>query len=70
MPLSFIRDRQRAGIDAAKAKGVYKGRPVTFDRTRIVSLRKEGTRAPRSPRLSDASEETSKGAQGRRVELS
>jgi DNA invertase Pin-like site-specific DNA recombinase len=42
MELGFIRDRQRAGIDAAKAKGVYKGRPVTFDRTRIVSLRREG----------------------------
>jgi DNA invertase Pin-like site-specific DNA recombinase len=43
--LGFIRDRQRAGIDAAKAKGIYKGRPVTFDRARIVSLRKEGMRA-------------------------
>ena len=42
MELGFIRDRQRAGIDAAKAKGVYKGRPITFDRARIVSLRKEG----------------------------
>jgi DNA invertase Pin-like site-specific DNA recombinase len=42
MELGFIRDRQRAGIDAAKAKGVYKGRPVTFDRARIVSLSKEG----------------------------
>ena len=42
MELGFIRDRQRAGIDAAKAKGVYKGRPVTFDRARIVALRKEG----------------------------
>ncbi len=42
MELRFIRDRQRAGIDAAKAKGIYKGRPVTFDRPRIVSLRKEG----------------------------
>jgi DNA invertase Pin-like site-specific DNA recombinase len=42
MELGFIRDRQRAGIDAAKAKGVYKGRPVTFDRARIVSLRKQG----------------------------
>jgi DNA invertase Pin-like site-specific DNA recombinase len=42
MELGFIRDRQRAGIDAAKAKGAYKGRPVTFDRARIVSLRKEG----------------------------
>jgi DNA invertase Pin-like site-specific DNA recombinase len=39
MELGFIRDRQRAGIDAAKAKGIYKGRPVTFDRARIVSLR-------------------------------
>ena len=42
MELGYIRDRQRAGIDAAKAKGVYKGRPVTFDRARIVSLRKGG----------------------------
>jgi DNA invertase Pin-like site-specific DNA recombinase len=31
MELGFIRDRRRAGIDAAKAKGIYKGRPVTFD---------------------------------------
>jgi DNA invertase Pin-like site-specific DNA recombinase len=38
----FIKERQRAGIDAAKAKGIYKGRSVTFDRARIVSLRKEG----------------------------
>jgi DNA invertase Pin-like site-specific DNA recombinase len=42
MELGFIRDRQRAGIQAAKAKGVYKGRPTTFDRARIVALRKEG----------------------------
>ena len=42
MQLGFIRDRQRAGIDAAKPKGVYKGRPATFDRARIVALRKEG----------------------------
>jgi DNA invertase Pin-like site-specific DNA recombinase len=45
MELGFIRDRQRAGIEAAKAKGVYKGRPATFDRARIVALRKEGMRA-------------------------
>ena len=32
MELGFIRDRQRAGIDAAKLKGIYKGRPATFDR--------------------------------------
>jgi DNA invertase Pin-like site-specific DNA recombinase len=42
MELGFIRDRQRAGIDAAKANGIYRGRPATFDRARIVSLRKEG----------------------------
>jgi DNA invertase Pin-like site-specific DNA recombinase len=40
MEFGFIRDRQRAGIDAAKAKGIYKGRPATFDRARIVALRK------------------------------
>jgi DNA invertase Pin-like site-specific DNA recombinase len=42
MEFGFIRDRQRAGINAAKAKGIYKGRPATFDRARIVALRKEG----------------------------
>jgi DNA invertase Pin-like site-specific DNA recombinase len=42
MELGFIRERQRAGIEAAKAKGVYKGRPVTFDHRRIVELRKAG----------------------------
>jgi DNA invertase Pin-like site-specific DNA recombinase len=45
MELGFIRDRQRAGIDAAKAKGIYKGRPATSDRARIVALRKEGMSA-------------------------
>ena len=42
MELGFIRDRQRAGIEAAKAKRIYKGRPATFDRPRIVALREEG----------------------------
>ena len=42
MELGFIKDRQRAGIEAAKAKGVYKGRPVTFDHAKIVALRREG----------------------------
>jgi DNA invertase Pin-like site-specific DNA recombinase len=42
MELGFIRDRQRAGIEAAKANGVYKGRPVTFDHERIIALRKQG----------------------------
>jgi DNA invertase Pin-like site-specific DNA recombinase len=30
MELGFIRDCQRAGIDAAKAKGIYKGPPGHF----------------------------------------
>ena len=42
MELGFIRDRQRAGIDAAKAKGDLQGSPCHFDRARIVALRKEG----------------------------
>ena len=42
MEIGFIRDRQRAGIEAAKAKGVYKGRPVTFDHEHILAMRREG----------------------------
>ena len=42
MELSFLKERQRAGIEAAKAKGVYKGRPPTFDHAKIVALRKQG----------------------------
>jgi DNA invertase Pin-like site-specific DNA recombinase len=50
MELSFIRDRQRAGIEAAKAKGVYKGRPPTFDHAKIVALRKDGLGATKIAR--------------------
>jgi DNA invertase Pin-like site-specific DNA recombinase len=57
MELGFIRDRQRAGIDAAKAKGIHKGRPVTFDRARASCRRARKEWAPpRLPRLSDANE--------------
>ena len=42
MELSFLKERQRAGIEAARAKGVYKGRPPTFDHAKIVALRKQG----------------------------
>jgi DNA invertase Pin-like site-specific DNA recombinase len=42
MELGFIKERQRAGIEAAKARDVYKGRPVKFDRARILELRKQG----------------------------
>ena len=57
--LSFIKDRQRAGIEAAKARGVYKGRPVTFDHAKIVALRKEGLGATEMPGLWVASGGTS-----------
>jgi DNA invertase Pin-like site-specific DNA recombinase len=42
MQLGFIRERQRVGIEAAKAKGVYKGRPVTLDHTRVRAMRADG----------------------------
>lgn len=42
MELGFIRDRQRVGIEAAKARGIYKGRPVSLDHKRIAALRKQG----------------------------
>lgn len=42
MELKFIRDRQRAGIDAAKDKGVYKGRQKRADDDAIRRLASEG----------------------------
>ena len=42
MELGFIKERQRAGIEAAKAKGVYKGRPVTLDHARVLELARQG----------------------------
>jgi len=42
MELGFIRDRQRAGIEAAKSKGVYKGRSVKLDWNRIRHMDAEG----------------------------
>jgi DNA invertase Pin-like site-specific DNA recombinase len=45
MEVGFIRERQRAGIDAAKARGVYKGRPVTLDHTKIIDLHRKGSGA-------------------------
>ncbi|MFC0305556.1 recombinase family protein [Rhizorhabdus histidinilytica] len=38
----FIRARQRRGIEAAKLKGVYKGRPATIDPAQVRALRDEG----------------------------
>lgn len=42
MELTFIKERQRAGIEAAKAKGVYKGRGRSSDREAVQRLRNEG----------------------------
>jgi len=39
---SFLRERQRAGIVAAKARGAYKGRRKSVDATAIASLLAQG----------------------------
>jgi DNA invertase Pin-like site-specific DNA recombinase len=45
MELTFIKERQRAGIEAAKAKGAYKGRKRSIDRGAVKRLRQEGVGA-------------------------
>jgi DNA invertase Pin-like site-specific DNA recombinase len=45
MELTFIKERQRAGIDAARAMGVYKGRKKSIDREAVRRLRAEGVGA-------------------------
>jgi DNA invertase Pin-like site-specific DNA recombinase len=42
MERTFIRDRQRAGIEKAKANGVYKGRPPKLDHGRMKQLAAAG----------------------------
>jgi DNA invertase Pin-like site-specific DNA recombinase len=42
MERRFIRERQRAGIEAARAKGVYRGRRPTIDPSAVAQLRQEG----------------------------
>lgn len=42
MEKHFIKARQRRGIEAAKLKGAYKGRPATIDPTLIQNLKAEG----------------------------
>jgi DNA invertase Pin-like site-specific DNA recombinase len=39
---TFIRERQRVGIDRAKKAGAYKGRPAKLDHTRMVRMGAEG----------------------------
>ena len=50
MELKFIRDRQRAGIEAAKGKGVYKGREKRVDDAKIQKLASEGVSKARIAR--------------------
>lgn len=38
----FIRARQRRGIEAAKLRNVYKGRPATIDAQQVKDLRQQG----------------------------
>lgn len=38
----FLKARQRRGIEAARQRGVYKGRPATIDPARIRELKDQG----------------------------
>lgn len=42
MEKHFIKARQRRGIDAAKQRGAYKGRPFTIDPARVKELHADG----------------------------
>ena len=42
MERQFIKERQKSGIEAAKAKGVYKGGKAKIDLTTVERLKKEG----------------------------
>ena len=45
MELTFIKERQRAGIEAAKSRGVYTGRKRSIDRDRVRQLKADGAGA-------------------------
>lgn len=54
----FSKARQRRGIEAARLKGVYKGRPATIDPDRVRELRDQGlgaTQIARSLKIGRAS---------------
>jgi DNA invertase Pin-like site-specific DNA recombinase len=40
----MIKERQREGIEAGKARGIYRGKPKRVDPARIVALAREGKR--------------------------
>lgn len=42
MELGFIKERQKAGIEKAKAEGKYKGRPTSLDHDKIRAMKAEG----------------------------
>jgi DNA invertase Pin-like site-specific DNA recombinase len=42
MELSFIRERQKVGIEKAKAKGVYRGRPASIETDKLLELKGKG----------------------------
>ena len=42
------RERQRDGIERAKERGVYRGRPPSIDARKIIELKGEGLGPPRS----------------------
>jgi len=43
MELTFIKERQLAGIEAAKRKGIYKGRPKMVDEAEICTRMASGS---------------------------
>ncbi|MEZ5713415.1 MAG: recombinase family protein [Sphingobium sp.] len=45
MELGFIRERQKDGIEKAKAEGRYKGRPATLNAGEVRKLKDEGAGA-------------------------
>src|SRR5215208_7529687 len=51
MERKFIRERQQVGIEAAKAKGVYKGRKPSVLVTKVRRCMTLGMDQPPSPRL-------------------
>ena len=40
--LAILKSRQKAGIQKAKARGIYKGRPPSIDAKKVMGLHKEG----------------------------
>ena len=42
MERQFIKERQKAGIEAAKIKGVYRGRKAKIDLTTVARLKADG----------------------------